>query len=175
MVLVNTSWLQKWPALESYVCGWINSFDLSLQIIVVNFAIICANQSADQSSIIKNIRWILLFDVHWPFHLDPHSFCLQIVRTLCYTTKLVSAIQQSRGNDDLAAKLAIFSSKMSQTRANLRLFDDIPMIQYSMEYGLGEREPDRLMAAIGVMTNVVDHCYYPVIRFPAELFLINRI
>lgn len=72
MVLVNTSWLQKWPALKFCVCGWINSFFLSLQIIVVNFAIICANQSADQSSIIKNIRWILLFDVHWPFHLDPH-------------------------------------------------------------------------------------------------------
>lgn len=74
----------------------------------------------------------------------------------------MSAIQLERGNDDLAKKFAIFSTKMSQTRANLRLFDDIPMIQYSMEYGWGEKEPDRVMAGIGVLTNVVDHVYYPV-------------
>lgn len=51
---------------------------------------------------------------------------------------------------------------MSQTRANLRLLDDIPMVQYSMDYGWGEKEPDRVMAAIGVVTNVIDHLYYPV-------------
>jgi len=51
---------------------------------------------------------------------------------------------------------------MSQTRANLRLLDDLPMIQYSLEYGLGEKEPDRLMGAIGVLTNTIDHIYYPV-------------
>jgi peroxin-11C len=51
---------------------------------------------------------------------------------------------------------------MSQTRANLRLLDDIPMIQYSMDYGFGEKEPDRIMAMIGVLTNAVDHVYYPV-------------
>lgn len=51
---------------------------------------------------------------------------------------------------------------MSQTRATLRLFDDLPMIQYTMDYGFGENEPDRLMAAIGTITNVIDHLYYPV-------------
>ena len=51
---------------------------------------------------------------------------------------------------------------MSQTRANLRLLDDIPMIQYSMDYGWGEKEPDRIMAGIGVLTNIIDHFYYPV-------------
>lgn len=71
-------------------------------------------------------------------------------------------MQANNGNDDMAKKLAIFSTKMSQTRANLRLFDDIPMIQYSLDYGWGEKEPDRLMAAIGVLTNVIDHVYYPV-------------
>lgn len=84
------------------------------------------------------------------------------MRTLCYTTKLVSAIQLQQGNEDLAKKFAIFSSKMSQTRANLRLLDDLPMVQYSMDYGLGEKEPDQLMASIGVVTNIIDHLYYPV-------------
>lgn len=74
----------------------------------------------------------------------------------------MSAIQAERGSDDVAKKFAIFSSKMSQTRANLRLFDDLPMIQYSKDYGWGDKEPDRLMASIGVLTNIVDHVYYPV-------------
>lgn len=51
---------------------------------------------------------------------------------------------------------------MSQTRANLRLFDDLPMIQQSMEYGLGGKESDSIIAKIGLMTNVIDHLYYPV-------------
>ena len=74
----------------------------------------------------------------------------------------MSAIQAEQGNDDLAKSFATFSSKMSQTRANLRLLDDIPMIQYSMEYGLGGKEPDKIMSSIGVLTNVIDHFYYPV-------------
>lgn len=74
----------------------------------------------------------------------------------------MSAVQTEKGNDDLAKKFAIFSTKMSQTRANLRLFDDLPMIQQSMEYGLGEKEPDQIMSSIGVLTNVIDHLYYPV-------------
>ncbi|CRK94628.1 CLUMA_CG008128, isoform A [Clunio marinus] len=94
--------------------------------------------------------------------LDTYTGRDKIVRTLCYTTKLVSAIQAEKGNDDLSKKFAIFSTKMSQTRANLRLFDDIPMIQYTKEYGWGDKEPDQLMAVIGVLTNVIDHLYYPV-------------
>lgn len=74
----------------------------------------------------------------------------------------MSAIQADRGNDDIAKRFAIFSTKMSQTRANLRLLDDLPMILYSKEYGWGEKEPDRVMASIGVLTNLVDHFYYPV-------------
>ncbi|KAL7010457.1 hypothetical protein ACKWTF_012674 [Chironomus riparius] len=74
----------------------------------------------------------------------------------------MSAVQNDRGNDDLAKKFATFSTKMSQTRANLRLLDDLPMIKYSLEYGFGEKEPDRIMSTIGVLTNVIDHLYYPV-------------
>lgn len=94
--------------------------------------------------------------------LDTYTGRDKIVRTLCYTAKLMSAIQTDKGNDDLAKKFAIFSTKMSQTRANLRLLDDIPMINYSLEYGLGEKEPDSIMASIGVLTNIIDHLYYPV-------------
>ena len=84
------------------------------------------------------------------------------MRSLCYITKLISAVNAEKGNNDLAKRFAIFSTKMSQTRANLRLLDDLPMIQQTIEYGLGEKEPDKIMASIGVLTNVIDHLYYPV-------------
>lgn len=51
---------------------------------------------------------------------------------------------------------------MSQTRATLRLLDDLPMLQYTLEYGLGHKEPDGTMSWIGVLRNVIDHIYYPV-------------
>lgn len=37
-----------------------------------------------------------------------------------------------------AKKMATFSSKMSGTRAALRLFDDLPMLKYTLEYGFGK-------------------------------------
>jgi peroxin-11C len=51
---------------------------------------------------------------------------------------------------------------MSRTRATLRLFDDLPMLQYTMDYGWGKKEPDRIMSIMGVLTNFLDTIYYPV-------------
>ncbi|KXJ82848.1 hypothetical protein RP20_CCG010676 [Aedes albopictus] len=93
--------------------------------------------------------------------LDTYTGRDKIVRTLCYTTKLASGMYASK-DPDFAKKLAIFSSKMSQTRATLRLFDDLPMLSYSLSYGMGSKEPDRIMGLIGFITNIIDHVYYPV-------------
>ncbi|XP_055588356.1 peroxisomal membrane protein 11C [Uranotaenia lowii] len=93
--------------------------------------------------------------------LDTYTGRDKIVRTLCYTTKLASGLYANR-DPDFAKKLAIFSSKMSQTRATLRLFDDLPMLNYSLSYGIGSKEPDRIMGMIGFVTNIIDHVYYPV-------------
>jgi Peroxisomal biogenesis factor 11 (PEX11) len=48
-------------------------------------------------------------------------------------------------NPDLAGKFAIFSTKMSQTRATLRLFDDLPMLAYTLEYGMGKKVMIKLL------------------------------
>ncbi|XP_058460819.1 peroxisomal membrane protein 11C [Malaya genurostris] len=93
--------------------------------------------------------------------LDTYTGRDKIVRTLCYTAKLASGLSSSR-DPELSKKLAIFSSKMSQTRATLRLLDDLPMISYSLNYGLGNKEPDRIIGLIGFVTNIIDHVYYPV-------------
>lgn len=75
--------------------------------------------------------------------------------------KLTGGLSAQR-NADLARKLLIFSSKISGARTTLRLLDDIPLLQYTLEYGWGASEPDRTISAIGVIANIVDHIYYPV-------------
>lgn len=58
--------------------------------------------------------------------------------------------------------MQIFSSKMSGTRAVLRLLDDLPMLQYTLEYGFGRDEPDKFMSSLGCVTNFIDQIYYPI-------------
>ncbi|KAH8382676.1 hypothetical protein KR009_004814 [Drosophila setifemur] len=85
----------------------------------------------------------------------------KVMKALCYSAKLVAGYHAKR-NPDLAKRYATASSKISGARATLRLIDDIPMIQYALEYGLGENEPDRVMAVLGVTANIVDLIYYPI-------------
>ncbi|XP_058059387.1 peroxisomal membrane protein 11C-like [Anopheles bellator] len=93
--------------------------------------------------------------------LDGYTGRDKIIRMLCYTTKLGSGLYAQK-DPQLARKLAIFSTKMSETRATLRLFDDLPMLAYSLSYGYGNKEPDRWMGLIGFISNLIDHAYYPV-------------
>ncbi|CAH1987441.1 unnamed protein product [Acanthoscelides obtectus] len=83
----------------------------------------------------------------------------KILRTLCYTTRLIGGLQE---NQEIAKKLLRFSSVMSDTRATLRLLDDLPMLQYNIQYGFGSQEPDKFMAQLGVLTNVIDQVYFPI-------------
>ncbi|XP_072379914.1 peroxisomal membrane protein 11C [Diabrotica undecimpunctata] len=83
----------------------------------------------------------------------------KILRTLSYVTKLIGGVQK---NEALAKKFFIFSSQMSGARATLRLLDDLPMIQYNLQYGTGKNEPDKFMSQLGVLTNIIDQLYYPI-------------
>ncbi|KAK9693133.1 Peroxisomal biogenesis factor 11 (PEX11) [Popillia japonica] len=83
----------------------------------------------------------------------------KFLRTICYSTKLISGLT----SDPLLAKrMQNVSSQMSAARLILRLLDDLPMLKYAMEYGFGEEENDKLMASLGVITNVIDILYYPI-------------
>ncbi|KAM7362693.1 peroxisomal biogenesis factor 11c isoform 2-T2 [Cochliomyia hominivorax] len=85
----------------------------------------------------------------------------QVMKALCYGTKLIAGYYADR-QPELAKRYAIASSRISGARATLRLIDDIPMIQYALEYGWGQNENDRTMAVLGVIANIVDLLYYPV-------------
>lgn len=93
--------------------------------------------------------------------IDSYGGRDKVMKALCYSAKLVAGYHAKR-NPDLAKRYAIASSKISGARATLRLIDDIPMIQYALEYGLGQDEPDRIMAMLGVTANIVDLLYYPI-------------
>lgn len=85
----------------------------------------------------------------------------QVMKALCYSAKLASGLYAAK-NPELAKKLGRISSRISGSRATLRLIDDIPMLQYTLESGFGSNEPDRILSAIGLISIIVDHLYYPV-------------
>ncbi|XP_075147832.1 peroxisomal biogenesis factor 11c [Haematobia irritans] len=93
--------------------------------------------------------------------IDTYGGRDKVMKALCYGAKLIAGYYADR-QPELAKRYAIASSRISGARATLRLIDDIPMIQYALEYGLGEGETDRIMAILGVTANIVDLLYYPV-------------
>lgn len=93
--------------------------------------------------------------------IDTYGGRDKVMKGLCYSAKLIAGLQLNR-SPELSKKFAIFSSKLSGARATLRLIDDVPMIQYALEYGLGEKEPDRIMSFVGLIANIVDLIYYPI-------------
>lgn len=60
------------------------------------------------------------------------------MKILCYSAKLASGLNVEN-NPDLSKRLAIISKKISGARATLRLIDDIPMLQHTLEYGFGSK------------------------------------
>ncbi|XP_069674973.1 peroxisomal membrane protein 11C isoform X2 [Periplaneta americana] len=91
--------------------------------------------------------------------LNSHSGRDKVMRTLSYTTKLAETLVTS---EESATKLRTISAQLSACRTVLRLFDDIPMLHYTLTYGLGNEEPDKISSILGVLTNVADQLYFPL-------------
>jgi len=91
--------------------------------------------------------------------LDTYKGRDKFLRTICYTSKLIGGLTS---DPVLAKKWFIVSSKMSGTRAVLRLLDDLPMLKYTLEYGLGKSEPDNFIRTLNVVANGLDQLYYPI-------------
>lgn len=60
------------------------------------------------------------------------------MKILCYSAKLAAGLNVDK-NPDFAKRMATISSKISGARATLRLIDDIPMLQHTLEYGFGSK------------------------------------
>jgi len=68
--------------------------------------------------------------------LDTYRGRDKVLRTLCYGSKCMAGLSS---NPELAGRLDNFSGTLSSCRATLRLLDDIPMLAYTAEYGLGDK------------------------------------
>lgn len=60
----------------------------------------------------------------------------KILRLVCYASQLVSGLVNSK-------KLSTLCNQITECRTTARLFDDIPMLMYTLSYGLGKKVSSR--------------------------------
>lgn len=87
--------------------------------------------------------------------LDSYNGRDKVVRLACYTFKLYGCLTDNK-------PWQTAGSRLSNARMMLRLFDDIPMIRHTYNYGLGRIESSKIAATLGVLANVVDQAFLPV-------------
>ncbi|XP_054725067.1 peroxisomal membrane protein 11C-like [Uloborus diversus] len=94
-----------------------------------------------------------------------------IVRTMSYFSLYLSSQTSGR----CSRKLKMISEELSYCRLILRLFDDLPMLRFTLSYGLGREEKSVLLQFLGVLKNLIDQMYYPIehITWAAEKQLIK--
>ena len=51
---------------------------------------------------------------------------------------------------------------MSYCRTILRLFDDLPMLNRTLSYGIGSGEKDNIIRISNLLSNAINTCYYPM-------------
>ncbi|XP_026330392.1 peroxisomal membrane protein 11C-like [Hyposmocoma kahamanoa] len=87
--------------------------------------------------------------------LDSYSGRDKVVRLACYAFKLYGCVRNDKGWQKAG-------SQLSHSRMILRLFDDIPTIRQTYNYGLGRHESSSSAAALGVLANLIDQAFLPV-------------
>ncbi|KAF5295108.1 hypothetical protein FQA39_LY13259 [Lamprigera yunnana] len=104
--------------------------------------------------------------------LDTYRGRDKLIRTLCYTSKLIGSLAC---DDNFAKKCRIFGSHMSTARIVTGLFNDLPALKNTLNYGVGDKEPDSFLATISFIINVVDQLYFFVdkIAWFAEINIIT--
>ncbi|XP_071825596.1 peroxisomal membrane protein 11C-like [Apostichopus japonicus] len=92
--------------------------------------------------------------------LESHSGRGRILRTVQYGSKMVAGTtfvnEQSRNG------LLVLSSQLGLCRTILRLFDDLPMLSYTMSYGLGSQEKSVFIRLITLVQNFTDQLFFPI-------------
>ncbi|CAM2109097.1 unnamed protein product [Caretta caretta] len=85
------------------------------------------------------------------------------IRTLCYGCQLAGGVlaRKSPTESEMGRRLLAVSAQLSHCRTVLRLFDDLAMLAYSRQYGLGAKEEDAIVRWLSVLSNLADQLYYP--------------
>jgi peroxin-11C len=69
---------------------------------------------------------------------------------------------QGMRDTPLSKKLVLVGRQMSYCRTVLRLFDDLPMLNRTLSYGLGSSEKDQIIRLSNVLSIIVNTFYYPL-------------
>ncbi|XP_001520090.2 peroxisomal membrane protein 11C [Ornithorhynchus anatinus] len=87
----------------------------------------------------------------------------RLIRTLGYGCQLVGGVllEESHAKSEVGKSLLVFSEQLSHCRTVLRLFDDLSMLAYTKQYGLGTKEEDAILRWMFVFNNLADQLYYP--------------
>ncbi|XP_030395904.1 peroxisomal membrane protein 11C-like isoform X2 [Gopherus evgoodei] len=87
----------------------------------------------------------------------------RVIRTLCYGCQLAGGVlaRKSPTESEMGRRLLAVSAQLSHCRTVLRLFDDLAMLAYSRQYGLGAKEEDTIVRWLSVLNNLADQLYYP--------------
>uniref|UniRef100_A0A8C8S386 Peroxisomal biogenesis factor 11 gamma n=1 Tax=Pelusios castaneus TaxID=367368 RepID=A0A8C8S386_9SAUR len=87
----------------------------------------------------------------------------RVIRTLGYGCQLAGGglVWKSPAESEVGRRLLAVSAQLSHCRTVLRLFDDLAMLAYSCQYGLGAKEEDAVVRWLSVLSNMADQLYYP--------------
>ncbi|XP_038079403.1 peroxisomal membrane protein 11C-like [Patiria miniata] len=96
----------------------------------------------------------------------------KVMRVIGYGSLFLSGLVKSSAK---SKKLLTISTELSACRTILRLFDDLPMLGYSLSYGLGTQEKSLWLRVLGLANNLMDQLFFPLehIAWAADKKLIN--
>lgn len=94
----------------------------------------------------------------------------KILRTVCYSSLLLGS--SAFTPKSLRGPLNILSAQISSARTVMRLFDDFPMLQYSLQCWRSWSEEDLDDFLIN-LNNLLDQLYYPVEHLVSEFVHFN--
>ncbi|KAK4008189.1 peroxisomal membrane protein 11C [Daphnia magna] len=97
----------------------------------------------------------------WCELLDIHSGRDKILRITGYICTLISDLPGTR-DTPLAKKMSTVGRQISNSRTINRLFDDLPMLNRTLSYGIGSNEKDQIIRISNLLSNIINTCYYPL-------------
>ncbi|KAK3595431.1 hypothetical protein CHS0354_003426 [Potamilus streckersoni] len=77
-------------------------------------------------------------------------------------TSYVSTFLAGQGKTAAGQRLLAVAKEMSGCRVVLRLFDDLPMLAYSLGYGMGAKEKNQTVRIIQILNNIANQLYFPI-------------
>ncbi|XP_046555818.1 peroxisomal membrane protein 11C-like isoform X2 [Haliotis rubra] len=82
----------------------------------------------------------------------------KIIRLCSYAAMFIGG----DSNSPISEKARVIGRELSACRVILRLFDDLPMLAYNLQYGLGRKEKNPCLRVCELGSNLVNQLYYPV-------------